>query len=70
MHRETLSTVDKGRLVLALDREFRHEALLAVRALDRVVRLVLREQAEQLLFFQWLLTVLALFLQLDVETAF
>ena len=62
VHGETVSAIDIGRFVFALDREFWDEALLAIWALDRIVRLILGEQAEKLLFLQWLLAVLALFL--------
>ena len=70
MHRKALSPIYIGRFVFTLNCKFRDEALIAVRALDSIVGLILREQAEKLFFFQWFLTVLALLLELDVDAAF
>lgn len=69
MHRKSFLAINKGCFVFTLNCEFRNKTLLAMRTLHRVIRLVLSEQAEQLLFFERLLTMLALLLQLDVEAA-
>ena len=69
VHRESFSAINVGSLILTLHGEFRDEALLAEWALYCVVRLILREQTEELLFPQWFLAVLTLFLQLDIQAA-
>ena len=69
MHRKSFLAIDKGCFVFTLNREFRNKTLLAMRALHRVIGLVLSEQAEQLLLFERFLTMLALLLQLNVEAA-
>ena len=46
MHGEALSTIDVLRIVLALDQEFGHKHLIAVRALYSIIRLLLSELAE------------------------
>lgn len=70
VHRQTLSVFDEGRSQLALDDELGDEALFAVGTPHRVVRLVLREQTEQLLFANGGVAVGAFFLQLDEQRAF
>ena len=69
VHGHAFSSVYILRAILRLDEELGHKLLLAVRALDDVVRLVLREQTEELFLAERLLAVLTLLLQLDVERA-
>ena len=67
LHRETFTAIDIGCLILRLNDEFGHKLLLAVRAINGVLRLILSELTKELFLADRSLTRLTLLLQFNVQ---